>query len=311
MLKRSHRKTTVAAKKKRVKKRPPIPTLVERAILLGNRHACCVCQKPRVQLHHIDGNPSHNDPSNIAALCLDHHDMATMQIGLTKKLQPNEVRNYKQNWEKRCRNDITALSRKRFTFYYCIYKNPQRLLSAYVSLAEQERKLAVERLKAQLADEEPRKKDDQIFGLNAVPRMDQHTLEALKSIYVGETAPSYLQHNHFKWDPSRPYASHGDFMAFHKYDLWCQILGQTLAEAKGTTPLEDLYKFKTAKEIDSLAGSLVTFRLTVRGKDIHIPKAWKEFPTGSLQARAKLGERSFRIAMTVRNQGYLLGHCSN
>jgi hypothetical protein len=48
-----------------------------------------------VQLHHIDSNPSNNVTENIAALCLPHHDMATMTIGLTKKLKPEEVRAYK------------------------------------------------------------------------------------------------------------------------------------------------------------------------------------------------------------------------
>ena len=74
--------------------RTPIPQFIQNSVLLGNRHACFVCQKPRVQLHHIDGNPNNNDPINIAALCLDHHDMATMQMGLTKKLQPQQIRKY-------------------------------------------------------------------------------------------------------------------------------------------------------------------------------------------------------------------------
>jgi hypothetical protein len=91
-------------------------------------------------------------------------------------------------------------------------------------------------------------------------------------------------------------------MAFHRYDLWCQILGQTLSEARGTTPLEDLYKFRTAKEIDYFAGSLITFRLTVRDRGIHIPRAWKEYPTGSLQARAKFNKQVFRTNMQVRTR---------
>jgi hypothetical protein len=289
-------------KVKRSCRRSTIPPSIERAILLGNRHACCVCQKPRVQLHHIDSNPSNNDPSNVAALCLDHHDMATMQIGLTKKLQPEDVRTYKAEWEERCRNDILALSRKRFTFYYCIYKNPQRLLGAYASLSEHERKSAVKRIRARLKEEEPQKKADQLFGMNAVPRVDPHTREALDSVEAGETAPSYLQARDLEWDPEKPYHSQGHYMAFHRFDLWCQIVGQTLAEARGTTPLEDLYKFRTAKEIDAFAGSLVTYRLTVRGKGIHVPRAYRGHPTGSLHAQARSGGQVYCVNMHIRTK---------
>ena len=110
--------------------RVPIPQKVQDAVLVANRHSCCVCQKQKVQLHHIDENPSNNHESNLAALCLEHHDMASMQIGLTKKLQASQIKRYKDRWETTCREDVRALSRERFTFYYCIYKNPPRLLEA-------------------------------------------------------------------------------------------------------------------------------------------------------------------------------------
>jgi len=284
------------------KRRPLIPKSVQSAVLLSNRQACCVCQKIHVQLHHIDGNSSNNDLSNLAALCLDHHDMASMQIGLTKKLQINDIRKYKMEWEKRCRNDTAALSHERFTFYYCIYKNPQRLLGAYLALNSQERTTAIERITSRLRDDEPRKKADKLFGFNAVPRIDEPTLEALKSVYNGDTSPSYLKGLNLNLDPAQQYSSQDEFLAFHKYDLWCQIIGQTLAEARGATPVEDLYKFRTAKEIDSIAGKLVTFRLTVRGKGIEIPRAWETSPTGTLHTRAKFDKRVFRINMALRTR---------
>jgi hypothetical protein len=284
-------------------KRPAVPKAIQSTVLLANRHACCVCQKPRVQLHHVDGDRSNNDPANIAALCLDHHDMASMQVGLTKKLQPDQVRAYKIEWEKRCRVDITALSRERFTFYYCIYKNPPRLLEAYQSLSDDERRNAVERIRNKLLNEEARKKSDTLFGMNAVPRMDPYTLEALKSVYIGEPRPSYL--GAFKPHPADPsYSTDSSpaeaMQAFHKYDLWCQIVGQTLAEARGTTPLEDLYRFTTEEDVDYFTGRLVTFRLTVRGKGVRIPKLWEQYATGSLQAKAKVGKHRFRIRMQLR-----------
>ncbi|MGD9979713.1 MAG: hypothetical protein AB7H66_11385 [Hyphomonadaceae bacterium] len=84
------------------------------------------------------------------------------------------------------------------------------------------------------------------------------------------------------------------------YDLWCQTLAQVLAEARGVTPLEDLFRFETEEEFDGVAGRLVTFRLSVHGKDIHLPREWNEHPTGSLQARTKKDGRVYRVRMQLR-----------
>lgn len=269
-------------------------------MLIANRHACCVCQKPHVQLHHIDDNPSHNDPANIACLCLNHHNMATMVVGLTKKLQPDAVRAYKAEWELHCSNDILALSRQRFTFYYCIYKNPQRIIGAFASLSEAERVSAAQSLRDRLLDEEPRKKEDSLFGFNAVPRVDEHTGQALDSIFKGEATPAYLKPADLKFEPDEPYRSPDHYMAYHKYDLWCQIAGQTLAEARGTIPLEDLFKFETAEEIDKFSGSLISYRLSVRGKGVRPPRFHKEVPTASLHAKKKAGETTYNVEMNIR-----------
>ena len=284
-------------------KRVPIPQGVQGSVLLANRHACCVCQKPRVQLHHIDGNPTNNDPANIAALCGDHHDMASMVIGLTKKLQPSQVRDYKAKWEQKCRDDIQALSRKRFTFYYCIYKNPPRILEAYLNMDPNERRAAVSRIRMKLLAEQGPKTKDKLFGLNAVPEVNEPTLQALKSIDDGEGYPSYLG----KYAPHPADANYSvDFstqeamMAFHKYDLWCQIAAQTLAEARGTIPLEDLYKCGTEEALDDFSGSLVTFRLSIRGKNVRIPRLWNETPVGTISGKATYAGKTIRIRMQIR-----------
>jgi hypothetical protein len=287
---------------KKSTKRIPIPKDIQDSVLLANRHACCVCQKPRVQLHHIDGNPSNNDPVNIAALCVDHHDMASMVIGLTKKLQPNQVNDYKAKWEQKCRNDIQALSRKRFTFYYCIYKNPPRILEAYLALDPNERHEAVNRIRTRLLSEQDPKAKDKLFGLNAVPEVNEPTLQALKSIYDGEGYPSYL--GKFAQHPadanySADCSTQEAMMAYHKYDLWCQIAAQTLAEARGTVPLEDLYKFQTEEALDDFSGSLVTFRLSARGS-IRIPRYWNESPVGTITARATYSGKPIKIRMQIR-----------
>ncbi len=160
----------------------------------------------------------------------------------------------------------------------------------------------MERIKAKLINEEPRKQQHTIFGLNVVPRADQHTLEALKSVYFGEPRPSYL--GVYKPHPADPsystdFSTQEAMLAFHKYDLWCQIVGQTLAEARGTTPLEDFYKLN-AEEIDSASGRLVTFRLAIQGKGVRIPRMWEDFPTASIQSRATVGRQRYRVRMQLR-----------
>ncbi|WP_294121799.1 HNH endonuclease signature motif containing protein [Sphingomonas sp.] len=270
---------------------------------MANRHACCVCQKTRVQIHHIDGDPSNNDPKNLAAVCLEHHDMATATSGLTKKLKPDDVRAYKEKWEAACACDILALARKRFTFYYCIYKNPQRLREAYAALAESERQAAVLRVLDRLTGEQEIKAKDDLWGMNAVPEVNEWTKLAVRSVYMGEPHPSFVKQ--FKPHPLDPHYStetptQDALAAYHLYDLWCQVVGQTLAEARGTMPLEDLYLYETEEELDDFAGQLVTFRLSIRGKNIALPRQWEEVPVGTLTATAKVSGRRVKVKMQIR-----------
>lgn len=283
--------------------RKAIPQAVQSAVLVANRHACCVCQQPRVQLHHIDGDPSNNDPSNIAAVCLTHHDMASMVIGLTKKLQPDQVRHYKATWEASCARDIWALSRERFTFHYCVYKNPPRIREALMSLPMHERRQAVARIQDALIDEQDPKDRDDIWGYNLAPATTEATKVALTSLFLGEDAPSYLPIK--QPHPEDPYYPFGmstqeAMTTFHHYDLWCQVACQVLAAARGSLPLEDIYDCETEDETDGYAGRLVNFRLSIRGAGIKVPRMWKTHPTSSIRARAKRGDRAMSVKMALR-----------
>jgi hypothetical protein len=66
-----------------------------------NDHRCCICREAGkdVHLHHIDGNPSNNDPNNLAVLCLDCHGRVTRRPGMGRAYTPGEVRKYKRSWE--------------------------------------------------------------------------------------------------------------------------------------------------------------------------------------------------------------------
>lgn len=91
---------------------------VKLRVLLKNKRSCCVCHAPEksVQLHHIDGDRNRTVDSNLAVLCLTHHDQATAglkkgQVGLGVKLTPNEVRAHKMAWEKAVADELTASKR--------------------------------------------------------------------------------------------------------------------------------------------------------------------------------------------------------
>ena len=81
--------------------RIPIPSRVEEEALFLSDHTCCICRirGKDVQLHHIDGNPAHNSPDNLAVLCLDCHSLVSGTRGLGKSYRPGEVRRYKRSWE--------------------------------------------------------------------------------------------------------------------------------------------------------------------------------------------------------------------
>ncbi len=49
--------------------------------------------------HHIDGDSSNNDPTNLAVLCHDCHSRVTGTHGLGRKYSSIEVGKYKRDWE--------------------------------------------------------------------------------------------------------------------------------------------------------------------------------------------------------------------
>jgi len=74
---------------------------VESKAMFDNNHTCCICRDKSkdVQIHHIDGNRSNNDPNNLAVLCLDHHSKASGKRGFGRRYSELEVKEYKKNWE--------------------------------------------------------------------------------------------------------------------------------------------------------------------------------------------------------------------
>ena len=84
--------------------REKIPDATAVALLVANRHRCYICNVPHkhVEIHHIDGNNSNNDPTNLAVLCRDCHSRVTGDEGLGRRYSEGEVREYKRRWELEC-----------------------------------------------------------------------------------------------------------------------------------------------------------------------------------------------------------------
>lgn len=69
-------------------------------------HTCCKCNVRGlpVQIHHIDEDPSNNDPSNLAVLCSNCHDGTMISGGFGRKLNAPLVTQYRDEWIKRVAN---------------------------------------------------------------------------------------------------------------------------------------------------------------------------------------------------------------
>jgi hypothetical protein len=80
--------------------RVPIPSAVSAQVLFAHDRTCCVCNQPGlgVQIHHIDENPSNNDPDNLAVLCLQHHEETQIRGGFGKKLKADDIRVCRADW---------------------------------------------------------------------------------------------------------------------------------------------------------------------------------------------------------------------
>ena len=77
--------------------------LFDRVVFESDR-TCCVCRdrsRP-VKIHHIDGNHSNNERSNLAVLCDPCHTLAHTKIPFSRNLTPDQVRMYDESWQAIC-----------------------------------------------------------------------------------------------------------------------------------------------------------------------------------------------------------------
>jgi hypothetical protein len=79
------------------KPRTKISEDVEAEILFRSNRQCCVDQKRGDHIHHIDSNPSNSNIQNLALLCFDCHNEASMKGSLRKKLTPKTILKFREH----------------------------------------------------------------------------------------------------------------------------------------------------------------------------------------------------------------------
>jgi tetratricopeptide (TPR) repeat protein len=68
----------------------------------------CICRTGGkvIQIHHLDGDPSNHDLENLAALCLDCHDLTQIRGGFGRRLDAEQIVLFRADWHR-----IVALGR--------------------------------------------------------------------------------------------------------------------------------------------------------------------------------------------------------
>jgi hypothetical protein len=82
------------------KQRVPIDKTVAARVLFEADRTCCVCRVPgkKLQIHHINDDPSDNRPTNLAVLCLECHGDTQVTGGFGRKLDADQVLLYRDDW---------------------------------------------------------------------------------------------------------------------------------------------------------------------------------------------------------------------
>lgn len=88
------------------KNRISIPDDVSAKVLFLSDRTCCVCNEKgkNVQIHHIDENPSNNNPENLSVLCLECHNDTMIKGGFGRKLTAAQVILYRDEWLSRVKS---------------------------------------------------------------------------------------------------------------------------------------------------------------------------------------------------------------
>jgi hypothetical protein len=82
------------------KDRTAIPGDIADDVLFKADRTCCICRtgRTRLQIHHIDNDPTNHDPANLAVLCLNCHGETEVKGAFGRSLTPGQVTKYRDDW---------------------------------------------------------------------------------------------------------------------------------------------------------------------------------------------------------------------
>ena len=274
----------------------------ERAeILLANRHACCVCQRGGVQIHHIDGDPSNNAPANLAVLCFEHHDKATAPRGLTASLTPDHVRAYKADWETNCVTTASRVARSRTAFFMVDYKNPDRLRHLFSQLSPAQRADAHDRLTTDLPAETSLRAE-QRFDISLEPTLlwNEYVEALVTAVLEGNPHPEmFVGAEGHPRDPLSPVMRFDQQPPLkYLYDIWCQVMARALAYARGVHDLESLMLLRDPANA-GLQGKLVSFAGRPEGH-VAVPAKYDSQPTSKIRLTTTSGSTTWEVDLRLR-----------
>jgi hypothetical protein len=260
------------------KVRIPIPNPLRSQVLIANQHACCICGRPRVQIHHINGDPTDNKPANLAVLCIPHHDEATVVTGLSAKLSVSEVRKYKRKWERSCYERVLRAARGRTAFFMVDYKNAERIRQVYDQLSFAEQRQAYCILQKEFQEEGvARKKQHFDISLEPNTAWNEVTRRMLTWLQAGDSQPEpFLNIKGHAQDPRLPTGAIWIEKEIALYDIWCQIMVRAIIAVRTPYDLDDLLKLEDPKAA-KLDGCLVAFEGSLKG-NVRPPKIWEKWP---------------------------------
>lgn len=93
-------------------KRRSVPESVQSKLVTACRRRCCLCvylnddrSVKAGQIAHIDRDSSNSNISNLAWLCLEHHDQYDSRTSQSKGMIPGELIKYKSALENECRSE--------------------------------------------------------------------------------------------------------------------------------------------------------------------------------------------------------------
>lgn len=248
-------------------------------ILLRNQHACCICGKSGVQIHHINSDREDNSYSNLAVLCHDHHDEATPpQGGLTARLKEEEIKQYKKEWEEKCEERRQKGARARTAFFMVDYKNAERLRQLFSQLSAPEYDEAYRKLTEELKVE-TECREEQGFDVSTEPTLSwSRPVEVLLGcLKQGQVHPEVFEGaGGHKKDPLMPSGPAFADQRIPLYDVWCQLMARALVAVRTPYLLHELARLDDPMN-SRLAGTLIAFEGRLNG-DVAPPSQWEDKP---------------------------------